>query len=147
MDPNQSATQVDNRMEFLGTFVQKTLKLKPEKWSRLMATEEHKAVVMKFLERQSPILLVIILTPTAQLVASNTFPLAQLKNKGTTLYQINTHVFIVDSVLGVYFIKKSPVPVCKLNPWDTLISGDLSCKIIDQLASLVDEVIRFFQFN
>lgn len=86
MDPNPSATQVDNRMEYLGMFVQKTLKLKPEKWSRLMATEEHKAVVMKFLERPSPMLLVIILTPTAQLVASNTFPLVQLKNKGTFQY-------------------------------------------------------------
>lgn len=74
--------QIDNRMDFLGVFVQKTLKLKPEKWSRMMATEEHKAVVMKFLERPFPLLLVIILTPTAQLVASNSFPLAQLKSKG-----------------------------------------------------------------
>lgn len=82
MDSNQNAPQVDNRNEFLGTFVQKTLKLKPEKWSRMMSTEEHKTVVMKFLERPSPILLVIVLTPTAQLVASNTFPIVQLKNKG-----------------------------------------------------------------
>lgn len=73
----------DNRIEFLGVFVQKTLKLKPEKFSRMMAVEEHKAVVMKFLERPIPPVLVIVLTPTAQLVASNGFPLAQLKSKGT----------------------------------------------------------------
>lgn len=119
----EQAPQVDNRMDFLGVFVQKTLKLKPEKWSRMMATEEHKALVMKFLERPFPILLVIILTPTAQLVASNSFPLTQLKSK------------------GIFFVKRGLVPVCKVRPYETVIIGDLSCKIIDQLASLVDEVL------
>ncbi|XP_031336595.1 dynein beta chain, ciliary isoform X1 [Photinus pyralis] len=115
--------QIDNRNDYLGTFVQKTLRLKPEKWSRMMATEEHKAVVMKFLERPLPLLLVIVLTPAAQLVASNGFPLVQLKTK------------------GVYFIKKVAMPVSKITPADTIIMGDLACKIVDQLASLVDEVL------
>lgn len=78
----QQQQQTDSRMDFLGNFVKKTLKLKPEKFTRMMATEEHKAVVMKFLERPLPALLVIALTPTAQLVASNGFPLVQLKSKG-----------------------------------------------------------------
>lgn len=79
MDPQTS--QVDNRLDYLGNFVQKTLKLKPEKWSRMMTTEENKAMIKKFLERPQPILLVIYLTPAAQLVASNGFPVA-LKSKG-----------------------------------------------------------------
>lgn len=78
----EQVPQIDKRNDFLGAFVQKTLKLKPEKWSRMMATEEHKAVVMKFLERPAPVLLVIVLTPAAQLMASNGFPLTQLKTKG-----------------------------------------------------------------
>lgn len=77
--------QVDNRMDYLSNYVQKTLKLKPEKWSRMLATEENKAVVKKFLERPFPILLVIVLTHTAQLIASNGFPLPQLKTKGKKL--------------------------------------------------------------
>lgn len=83
---------VDTRMDFLGNFVQKTLKLKPEKWTRMTGADEHKAVVMKFLERPHPVLLVVVLTHTAQLVAANGFPLSQLKNKGTVHYiyfQIN----------------------------------------------------------
>lgn len=76
------ATIVDHRMDFLGTYVQKSLKLKTEKWTRVMTTEEYKAMVMKFLERCSPNLLVIIVTPAAQLVPSNGFPLTQLKSKG-----------------------------------------------------------------
>ncbi|CAG9861396.1 unnamed protein product [Phyllotreta striolata] len=121
MDPQ--ASQVDNRLDFLGSYVQKTLKLKPEKWTRMMNTEEHKAVIKKFLERPQPVLLVVILTQTAQLIATSGFPLPQLKSK------------------GVYFVKKSPIPVCKLTPSDTIIPGDLSSKVIDQLASLVDEIL------
>lgn len=78
--------EVDNRLEYLGTFVQKTLKLKPEKWSRMIATEDHKAIVMKFLERPYPNVLVIVLTQTAQLIAFNAFPLTQLKTKGIFNY-------------------------------------------------------------
>ncbi|XP_076261923.1 dynein heavy chain at 93AB isoform X2 [Rhynchophorus ferrugineus] len=114
---------VDRRMEFLGAYIQKSLKLKAEKWSRIMATEEYKATVMRFLERPSPNLLVIIVTPAAQLVPSNGFPLSQLKSK------------------GVYFIKKESQPVCKATPGESVIVGDLSPKIIDQLASLVDEIL------
>lgn len=50
----------DNRLEFLGNFVQKTLKLKPEKWSRLLATEEFRNVVMDFLDKPEPVLLIIL---------------------------------------------------------------------------------------
>lgn len=35
--------------------------------------------------------------------------------------------------------------VCKETPSETLIIGDLSSKIIDQLASLVDEVLSAWQ--
>lgn len=129
----------DLRMDYLGNFVQKTLKLKPEKWTRMMNTEEHKALVMKFLERPFPILLVIILTPTAQLVASNGFPLAQLKSKGTQYLLVIRHFFKSEFV-GVYFIKKALQPVAKDKPAESIINGDLSSKLIDQLASLVDEV-------
>lgn len=86
----QPAQPVDKRPEYLGQYVQKTLKLKLEKWTRMMATEEHKSVVIKFLERPLPLVLIIVLTPTAQLVASSTFPLAQLKSKGTLLFLIKT---------------------------------------------------------
>ncbi|KAL3274198.1 hypothetical protein HHI36_015614 [Cryptolaemus montrouzieri] len=42
---------------------------------------------------------------------------------------------------GVYFVKKAVVAVSKSAPNETIISGDLSCKVIDQLASLVDEIL------
>lgn len=50
----------DTRLDFLGNFVQKTLKLKPEKWGRLLATEEYKAVVLDFLDKPDVIVLIIL---------------------------------------------------------------------------------------
>lgn len=42
---------------------------------------------------------------------------------------------------GVYFVKKAMVPVPKTGDISgTIVMGDLACKIIDQLAALVDEV-------
>lgn len=35
----------DLRLDFMGSFIQKTLKLKPEKWQRLLTFEEHKTVI------------------------------------------------------------------------------------------------------
>lgn len=72
----------DTRFEFMGSFVQKTLKLKPEKWLRLTAVEEHKAVLKEFLDRTHPVVLIIILTQSAQIVPTTSFPLTQLKSKG-----------------------------------------------------------------
>lgn len=112
----------DLRFEFMGSYVQKTLKLKPEKWLRVITLEEHKAVIREFLDRPYPIVLIIILTPAAQLVPATSFPLVQLKSK------------------GVYFIKKQPVEVPKVNCADVLIVGDLATRAIDQLSCLVDEV-------
>ncbi|KAJ8968779.1 hypothetical protein NQ317_016724 [Molorchus minor] len=121
---DQQNTQIpDYRIEFLRTFVQKTLKLKQEKWTRMMSTEENKSIVMKFLERSFPVMLVIVLTPAAQLIASDAFPVKQLKAK------------------GVFFYKKNLVPASKTSPSDSIIAGDLSPKIIGQLATLVDEIL------
>ena len=112
----------DQRFEFMGSYVQKTLKLKPEKWLRVITVEEHKNVLKEFLDRPTPIILIIILTPAAQLVPTTTFPLTQLKSN------------------GVYFIKKRACAVPRENCDSYLIVGDLATRSIDQLSSLVDEV-------
>ncbi|XP_055848919.1 dynein beta chain, ciliary isoform X2 [Episyrphus balteatus] len=113
----------DARLEFMGSYVIKSLKLKPEKWTRVITVEEHKGVIKEFLDRPVPVVLVIILTQAAQLVPSTTFPLSQLKSK------------------GVYFIKKQPLPVPKEDCEHFIIVGDLATRTIDQLSALVEEVL------
>lgn len=73
---------IDTRFDFMGSFVQKTLKLKPEKWQRLTTVEEHKNVLKEFLDRPLPVVLIVILTQSAQLIPCTSFPLTQLKSKG-----------------------------------------------------------------
>lgn len=113
---------VDSRFEYMGSFVQKTLKLKPEKWMRLSTVEEHKSTIKEFLDRAMPMQLIVVLTQAAQLIPQTSFPLTQLKTK------------------GVYFIKKQPLPVPKDDCANFIIVGDLATRSIDQLSSLVDEV-------
>lgn len=72
----------DTRFEFMGSYVQKTLKLKPEKWLRLITVDEHKSILKEFLDRNQPEVLIIVLTQSAQLLPLTSFPLAQLKSKG-----------------------------------------------------------------
>jgi dynein heavy chain len=45
----------DPRLVYLGCYVQKTLKLKPEKWNRLFTVEEHRTAVMDFLDKPEPL--------------------------------------------------------------------------------------------
>jgi len=49
-----SVPERDPRLVYLGRYIQKTLKLKPEKWNRLLSTEEHKTTVMDFLNKPEP---------------------------------------------------------------------------------------------
>lgn len=72
----------DFRLEYIGGFVQKSLKLKPEKWGRLLLTEEYRNVVLDFLDKSLPVALFIVLTPNAQLVASSSFPIPYQRAKG-----------------------------------------------------------------
>ncbi|KAI8120795.1 ciliary, Dynein beta chain [Lucilia cuprina] len=113
----------DPRLELMGSFVIKSLKLKPEKWTRVITVEEHKGIIKEFLDRPTPVVLIIILTQAAQLVPSTTFPLSQLKSK------------------GVYFIKKHPLPIPREECNNFIICGDLATRTIDQLSALVEEVL------
>jgi len=74
--------------------VQKSLKLKPEKWGRLLLTEEYRNVVLDFLDKPLPVALFVVLTPNAQLVASSSFPIPCQRTKGeffmTVIYCIKT---------------------------------------------------------
>lgn len=72
----------DIRLDYMGSFVQKSLKLKPEKWARVLAIEEHKTVLKEFADSPLELVLVIVLTQNAQIIPTLSFPLEQLKSKG-----------------------------------------------------------------
>ncbi|XP_012283270.1 dynein beta chain, ciliary [Orussus abietinus] len=114
----------DLRLEHLGSFVQKSMKLKPEKWGRLLLTEEHRNVVLEFLDNPLPAALFVILTPNSQLVTSSSFPMPCARTK------------------GIYAIKvtQTSIPKDKEACRSILIMGDLSHRVVDQLTTLIDNI-------
>ncbi|CAG9135931.1 unnamed protein product [Plutella xylostella] len=116
-----STSNQDPRFDFIGSYAVKSLKLKPEKWTRVLGIEEHRSTLKDFVDKPMPILLVVVLTHAAQLVPVVSFP-CYLKNK------------------AVYFVKKRADVIPKENCSDFVIFGDLAPRLIDELAALVDEV-------
>ncbi|XP_038207715.1 dynein beta chain, ciliary [Zerene cesonia] len=119
--PGPSSSNQDPRFDFIGSYAVKSLKLKPEKWMRVLSIEEHRSTLKDFVDKPLPLLLVIVLTHAAQLVPVITFP-CYLKNK------------------AVYFVKKRATPIPKEQCAEMVIFGDLAPRLIDELAALVDEV-------
>ena len=52
---SEPSSAPDPRIQFLGRYVQKTLRLKPEKWNRLLAIEEQRTAVLDFLNKPEPL--------------------------------------------------------------------------------------------
>ena len=44
----------DPRMEYLQEYTLKTLRLKPDKWSRMLVSDEQRTFVNAFIDRNSP---------------------------------------------------------------------------------------------
>ncbi|KAI5645013.1 dynein heavy chain and region d6 of dynein motor domain-containing protein [Phthorimaea operculella] len=120
-DQASSSSNQDPRFDFIGSYAVKSLKLKPEKWTRVLGIEEHRSTLNDFVSKPFPLLLVVTLTHTAQLVPVISFP-CYLKNK------------------AVYFVKKKPDVIPKEDCAHHVIFGDLAPRLIDELAALVDEV-------
>lgn len=89
MDANgENSSGNDPRLDYMGLYVQRRLKLKPEKWLRLTTTEEHKNTLKEFLDRSNQMHVIIVLTQAAQLIPLVNFPLTQLKSKGNFHYYL-----------------------------------------------------------
>lgn len=121
-DEASGGSGTDPRLELMGSFVTKSLKLKPEKWTRCVTVEENRTLIRDFLDNATPDTLIVMLTQAAQLVVATTFPLNNLKSK------------------GIYFVKRYPKPVPRQDCKHFLIYGDLATRTIDQLSVLVEEI-------
>lgn len=99
-----SSSNQDPRYDFIGSYAVKSLKLKPEKWMRVLSVEEHRSTLKDFVDKPLPLLLVVVLTHAAQLVPVISFP-CYLKNK------------------AVYFVKKKPDVIPKENCAEMVIFG------------------------
>uniref|UniRef100_A0A2K6Q0W4 Dynein axonemal heavy chain 17 n=1 Tax=Rhinopithecus roxellana TaxID=61622 RepID=A0A2K6Q0W4_RHIRO len=112
----------DVRLEYLEEVASIVLKFKPDKWSKLMGAEENVALFTEFFEKPDVRVLVLTLNAAGMIVPCLGFP-ESLKSK------------------GVYFIKTKPDNINKDNYKARLLYGDISPTPVDQLISVVEEVL------
>lgn len=112
----------DARVEFMADYVLKTLKLKPDKFSKLYNVDENKAMFTEFFEKVERQNFLISATSAGALSLSFDWPLS-LKAK------------------CVYFVKRGKEAIQKdTNIRSAILYGDMSNFPVDQLSSFVDEV-------
>uniref|UniRef100_A0A2K5MWZ2 Dynein axonemal heavy chain 17 n=1 Tax=Cercocebus atys TaxID=9531 RepID=A0A2K5MWZ2_CERAT len=112
----------DVRLEYLEEVASVVLKFKPDKWSKLIGAEENVALFTEFFEKPDVRVLVLTLNAAGMIVPCLGFP-ESLKSK------------------GVYFIKTKPDNINKDNYKARLLYGDISPTPVDQLITVVEEVL------
>ncbi|XP_069510616.1 dynein axonemal heavy chain 9 [Ambystoma mexicanum] len=112
----------DGRLHFLEQAVLRSLRLKQDRWQKLLGTEEHRAALQAFVERPERGLLLLGLNAAGQLVPADHFPPGG-KSK------------------AVYFIKKGDEPLSAAGVRGQVMTGELSYAPLEQLSALVEEVV------
>ena len=112
----------DPRSDFIQDFTLKSLRLKPDKWTRMLVSDEQRTFLANFIERPFPQELVISQNFSGHLVIHTDWP-SPLKNK------------------GVYFVKREPTSVPRENFDKVLTCGDIHPNSLDHFCAWVEEVI------
>lgn len=115
----------DSRVEFVADYVLKTLKIKPDKWTKMYGLDENKQLFMDYFEKPELTTLIVIATSSGGLNVQYEWP-SNPKAK------------------ACYFVRKAREPIQK----DTvlrsaLLYGDISQSPLDQLSAFVDEVSSY----
>ncbi|XP_039431337.1 dynein beta chain, ciliary-like isoform X4 [Culex pipiens pallens] len=106
---------------FVGSYVLKTMRLKDEKWQKLMGNEELKMIVMEWVKRAPVRRLIVTLSNAGALIPTHYFPTTS-KGKRCFFVKIRETVLDIDNIR------------------EQIMYGDLSAGPIDDLAVIVDEV-------
>ncbi|NXF34737.1 DYH17 protein, partial [Nyctibius bracteatus] len=112
----------DKRHGFLESFATLLLRVRPDKWSRFVGSEEMAAVLDGFFRQQDVLELVLELNPAGQLLPTASFP-AALKGK------------------GIYFVKKKRENITGENCQSGLLVGDVGPSPLEQLMAMVEGVV------
>lgn len=119
----------DSRIEFIAAYILKTFKIKLEKWMKMYVVEESKNMILEFVEKNEQNLLVFYMSLSGSLVVAFEYP-NQIKTK------------------ACFFAKKSKEAISKeFNLREFLVYGDLSYAPVDQLSSILDEVLIEYLSN
>ncbi|CAF4744784.1 unnamed protein product, partial [Rotaria socialis] len=116
----------DLRVHFIADYLIKSLRLRTDKWTKMVQIEEQNKTILEFCEKPHPTLLVFHVNPAGNLTVGTAFP-TSLKSK------------------ACFFGKKSPEPLqrdSKEKIAAALNFGDLSNSALEQLQIYVNDVVR-----
>ncbi|XP_075025374.1 dynein axonemal heavy chain 17 [Calonectris borealis] len=113
---------LDELHGFLESFTTLLLRVRPDKWSKFVGSEEAMAVLDEFFKQHDVLELVLGLNPAGQLLSTACFPPA-LRGK------------------GVYFVKKKKENITQENCRSGLLVGDIGPSPVEQLITVVEEVV------
>ena len=112
----------DKRIEFIADYVLKTLKMKPDRFTKMYGLDENRQVFTDFFEKAESTHLLIFQVPGGGLAVGSDWPQA-IKSK------------------ACYFVKKTKDPIPKDAVFrNYVLYGDLSYTPIEQLSAFVEEV-------
>ena len=128
----------DLRMDFLSHVIQKSLRLKADRWGKVLLVEEYRKIIQEFLDHPEPPLIIFTQSGPGILAVSNA-PLNSPQHPAVTLTAGGGSS--AARMKSLYFLKKRPEPVDKEEPRKSLLFGDLSPHPLEQVLTFLDEVI------
>ena len=126
----------DPRFLFLASFVQKSLRLKSDRWAKMIAAEEPRKTIQQFLDNAHPPL--IIFTQNGPSVLCVT--VAPLNTNNHPAFPTASAAPSASRLKSVYCVKKRPEPVDRNNPRASLLFGDISPQPLEQVLTFLDDV-------
>ncbi|XP_073817376.1 dynein beta chain, ciliary-like [Musca autumnalis] len=115
--------KIDERPEFLWNYIMKTMRLKQEKWNKMISTNEYKEIINGFLNEPYQERIIFTLNAASLLVPSYNFPEKPLSKM-------------------VYFVRNEiPSTLTVGNMNESLMIGDLLPNVLENLSVICDDVI------
>ncbi|RZC39341.1 MT, DHC N2, AAA 7, DHC N1 and/or AAA 9 domain containing protein [Asbolus verrucosus] len=109
----------DERLEFILSYFTKSYRLKQEKWTKMLAVDENKKLILNFLNNPKAKFMIMTITAAGLLTPFTQYN-SQIKSKYT------------------YFIKVKEEVVTLENFRDVVCFGDMAGKPIEELSALLD---------
>lgn len=120
MEDVEESPVEDRRLDFICDYVLRTLKLKRDRWQKLISGEDNRRLLQDFLDRSDNKTLVMSVTTAGLLRPSASFTASRNK--------------------AVYFMKRSEATLSADTMMENLVCGDLCSAPLHQLSVVVQEV-------
>ncbi|KAK9702182.1 Dynein heavy chain region D6 P-loop domain [Popillia japonica] len=113
--------EIDMRLEFILNYLIKAMRLKQEKWNKMLLIDENKKLILNFFNKPAVKMMILCLSSAGVLIPLTRFS-SSLKGK------------------SCYFVKKEETHITDKNLRDVLILGEFSSKPVEELAVLTEQV-------